>query len=331
MKIFVTGGTGFVGSHLVDALLERGHDVVCLARDPGKAQRIFPAAPPTLSVVTGRLDDARALEEGCDGVDAVFHLAGIVAARNRAEFMHVNGEATATLAKIAGRTAPRLANFVYVSSLAACGPCRRGHPHTESSPPQPVSHYGWSKLAGEEAVRREGIPWTVIRPPTVYGPRDAEVLKVFKIARLGIAPVFGRGNQENSFVFAPDLAEALTSCLHPDAAEKTYFTCHEEVRTQRELAVEIHRALRPGQAARGPTVLPIPPAAARLALSATGAAASLIGRRTILNRNKANEFLAEAWTCSPRAIARDLGWSAANDLHSGLRKTATWYREAGWL
>lgn len=327
MRVFVTGGTGFVGFHLVESLLASGHEVVCLVRRPAKARALFPNHP--IDIVHGTIDNTTALAEGCTGADAVFHVAGLVMARSRAEFLAANGGGTRTLLHVASRAAPELRHFVYISSLAAAGPARRGHPLTEDVPAQPVSDYGWSKLAGEEAVRAGSLPWTIVRPPTVYGPRDRALLTLFTLAKRALMPVFGAGAQELSLVYGPDLAAALTACLTPGAVGRTFFASHREVCTARQFAVAISHAVRGG--GRSPRILGIPPAVARVVLWATGTAATIARRATLLNADKAGEFLAEAWTCSPAAIEQATGWKAATPMTTGLAETVAWYREVGWL
>jgi nucleoside-diphosphate-sugar epimerase len=334
VRVFVTGGTGFVGSHVVEALLEGGHEVVCLVRTPSKATNLFRkhSRRSLLSTVEGTLHDTSALERGCAGADAVFHIAGLTAARSRAEFRAINDHATRDLAAVARQIAPDLRHFVYLSSLAAAGPTSRGTPKTEADPERPVSDYGWSKLAGEKAVRESPLPWTIVRPPTVYGPRDREILKVFKVAKLGLAPVFGDGRQENSFIFAPDLAQALVACIGTDASVgQVFFAAHPEVRDQRQLAAEVFRALRGGPGSGTPFVVPIPATLARGLLQVTGSLAAMIRQATILNADRANDFLAEAWTCSADALIARTGWKAHTDLATGMRATAQWYRTHGWL
>ncbi|MBI4421063.1 MAG: NAD(P)-dependent oxidoreductase [Gemmatimonadetes bacterium] len=328
MKAFVTGGTGFVGSHLVGALLARGDEVVCLVRDPRKAAGIFTGSRAP-KVVRGDLGDAGALREGAGGADVVFHVAGLIAARNRDEFFRANGEGTAAVAAAAREAAPGLARLVYVSSLAASGPSRRGEPLTEDAPPHPVTSYGASKLAGEETLRATDLPWTVVRPPVVYGPRDRELLRIFRIVRFGVAPVFGDGTQENSFVFVEDLVEALLRAATAPA-RTTYFAAHPRAVTTRELVAGVYRAVR-GTGSGEPLVVPIPPLVAKGALWVTATAASLAGSATLLSPEKAREFFAEAWVCSPAALERDTGWWARVSLAEGLARTAAWYRQAGWL
>ncbi len=338
MKIFVTGGTGFVGSHLVDALRAAGHDVCLLVRDVTKAERLFTHADPPsaaaadlpLRLVKGDLDDLEAIRSGCEGVDVVYHVAGLTAARNKEEFLAINGHATRTLIQVVAQAAPGLQRFVFVSSLAAAGPTRRGVPLTEQSTAQPVSDYGWSKLAGEEAVKSSGLPWTVVRPPTVYGPRDREVFKVFKLARRGVVLFFGDGSQELSFIYAPDLAEWLVRLASANTERSTYFASHDEIRTSKEFAFAVHQAIRP-DASKKPLAIGVPPAVARGVLWMIGTGATALRTRTLLTADKANEFLADAWTCRSEALKRVTQWQPPTDLATGLQLTAAWYRERGWL
>lgn len=336
MKSFVTGGTGFVGSHLVSALLARGDEVVCLVRDPTKAERVF-ADGPKPHVVSGNLEDEPALEAGAAKADLVFHVAGLIAAVSRDEFFRANTEGTRRVAQAAAKAAPNLRRFVYVSSQAASGPSRRGQALTEIAIPKPVTEYGRSKLAAEEVLRHFRIPWTVVRPPVVYGPRDTEMLRMFRTVRLGVAPVFGDGKQELSVIYVEDLVTALLKAADSPQSGATYFAAHPQVITSRDFISAIFHAVRGTEPesrsprASGPFLLPIPSAVARGALWFTEAAAKLAGKATVLTPDKANEFLAEAWVCSPAALERDTGWKAQYDLATGLARTATWYRAHGWL
>jgi nucleoside-diphosphate-sugar epimerase len=324
----VTGGTGFVGTHLVRALLARGDQVTCLVRNPAKAQALdWPEG--AVHLVRGDVRDAAALSAAVQGADVVYHLAGLLAARNLMEFMGTNRDSTGALLEAAADAAPGSAGprFLYVSSLAAAGPTRPGHPIDESRPPAPVTDYGRSKLAGEVLVRAAALPWTIVRPPVVYGERDRETLKLFRLARTGFAPVFGDGSQELSVIYAGDLAEALiAAATNPAAAGRTYFAAHPAVTTSRELMRAVGRAV-----GRSPRIIPLPAALARGLLWTTGTLARLVGRPTLLSADKADEFLAPAWTCRPDALRRDTGWQARTDLEAGLRRTAEWYRAERWL
>jgi dihydroflavonol-4-reductase len=335
MKVFVTGGTGFIGSHLVAALLHRGDEVICLARDPGKVDRVFSgAARPR--IVLGDVATRDALLEGVRGADCVFHVSGITAGRSESEFFRVNAGGTRLVAEAAAAAAPGLNRFVQVSSLAAAGPARRGVPLAEAATARPITAYGRSKLAGEEVLANFSFPWTIVRPAAVYGPRDTEMYRLFRLAKFGITAVFGSGAQELSLIFVDDLVSALLHAAETSASRKIYFAAHPEVTTSHELVIGVHRAvrsLRPSQPFQelAPFILPIPGPIARAGLWLTELAAGLAGRATLLTADKANEFLAEAWLCSPAALRRDTGWQPKWNLANGLARTAAWYREAGWL
>ncbi len=324
MRAFVTGGTGFVGAHLVRALGARGDAVTCLVRNPAKAQALGWTG---VRVVSGDLDDARALRDGCAGADVIFHVAGRISARDLDEFMRANRDGTANVLEAASQRPER--RFVLVSSLAAGGPTVPGQPIDETRPPAPVTPYGQSKLAAEVLVRAMPGPWTIVRPPLVYGEWDRAVLKLFKLARAGIVPVFGDGSQELSVIYAGDLADALiAAAAAPQAANRLYYAAHPAVTTSRDLARLIGRTVRGG---REPRVVPLPAPLARALLWTVGSLAHLAGRATVLSGDKAAEFLAPAWTCRPDALMHDTAWRPRVELDTGLRRTADWYSREGWL
>ena len=322
MRALVTGATGFIGSHLVEALLNASIEVTALARSASKAAAL---AQRGVRVISGDLHDAAGLERAVRDQDVVYHVAGVVAARDEAEFIHANRDGTRNLltaAELQGRS-----RFVLVSSLAAAGPAPRGAPLLGTEPPRPVTAYGRSKLAAEQIVRRSSLPWSIVRPPIVYGPRDREVLKVFRLARLGLAPVFGDGSQELSAVHAADLAQALVAVTNtPTTSGGTYHACHPQVFTSGELGQAVGAAM-----GRSVVRLRVPLGAGRALLAITETLARLTRQVTILTTDKANEFFQTAWTGDPSPLTRDSGWHARHDLASGLADTYQWYRKAGWL
>jgi nucleoside-diphosphate-sugar epimerase len=322
MKALVTGATGFVGSHLAEALKRRGHQVTALARSSRKAEALSAQGA---RVVAGDLHDAAALDRAMAGQDIVYHVAGVVAARDEAGFLRANRDGTRNILNAAERSGnPR---FVLVSSLAAAGPSPPGAPLTGRETPHPVTAYGRSKLAAEEVVRASGLGWSIIRPPIVYGPRDREVLKIFRLARLHLAPVFGDGSQELSAVHGADLAEALVSAGEsPATVGGIYSACHPEVFTSAELGHAVARAM-----GRSVTTIRIPAAVGRVLLALTETGARLTRQVTILTTEKAKEFFQPAWTGDPGPLTRDTGWQATYDLQKGLASTYEWYRQAGWL
>ena len=327
MNVFVTGGTGFVGAHLVKALCARGDSVTALVRRRALAERL--GWGPEVRVLSGDLDDEGTLRAGCAGADIVYHVAGKIAARSAAEFMATNRDGTANVLEAARDGGAR--RLLFVSSLAVAGPTTPGHPIDETRPPAPITDYGRSKLAAEVLVRATPLAWTIVRPPVVYGEWDRGTLKIFQLARRGVVPVFGDGSQELSVIHAEDLARSLiVAATSPAAAGRIYFAAHPTTTSSRELVLAAGRALG-GGGGRTPRIVPVPPLVARGVLWAVGTLAHIAGRATLLSADKGNEYLAPAWTCRSDALTRDTGWRAEIDLETGLRRAANWYREVGWL
>jgi nucleoside-diphosphate-sugar epimerase len=333
VKALVTGATGFVGSHLVEALIARGYRVNCLVRNPRKATDLYGTGAP-VHFVAGDLADQPALERAAEGVDLAFHAAGLTGARRESDLLAVNRDGTARLLAVTGRVAPRLARFVYISSMSAAGPSRFGTPRRESEADAPVSAYGRSKLAAEAVVRGSPLPWTIVRPPSVYGPRDREFLRLFQAWRLPVVPSLGSLAQELSFVHARDLAHALIVAATATPAGRTYYASHPEVVTARQALLSAREAARQARRrtpGRDPVMLELPPAVGRAVLWVAGGAAALRGEMTVLHPDKLPEFQAQAWTCSTDLFHRETGWRAGIAMQEGFIETARWYHEHHWL
>jgi nucleoside-diphosphate-sugar epimerase len=157
-----------------------------------------------------------------------------------------------------------------------------------------------------------------------------EFLRVFRMVRGPVMPVFADGRQQLTFVYADDLARALVAAAESPAARgKVYYGTHPELSDQRSFIIAVARAVRTD--GRLPRMLSVPETPARVALWLTGTAALLAGRATVLTADKANEFFADSFACSPAPLERDTGWRAEHDLASGIPRTAAWYRDQQWL
>ncbi len=324
MRIFLTGATGFVGGHVVDRLLARGDEVTALVRSPAKAEGLQARG---VKLVAGDLQSLPALHAGMEDADRALHIAALTGAVDEAEFLSANRDGTANVLTAASR-APRSPRLVYVSSMSAGGPALRGAPKRDASDDRPVTMYGRSKLAGETQLRASPHPWVILRPPSVYGPRDREnFLTVFKAARTGFAPVFGDGSMELSAIHVVDLADAILAALDgAGIVGGTYYVNHPETISSADLVRAIGRTM--GKEVR---LIGIPELVARGILTLTGTSAALFKRKTILRADKANEFYQEAWTGDPTPFSTATGWQAKFDLPTGLTDTYRFYKDAGWL
>lgn len=319
----VTGASGFVGSHLVDELLLRGARVRALVR--GTSSRRWLDGKP-VELADGALDDPRALEAALEGVDWVVHVAGLIRARNAAEFHESNVMGTERLLRAAGNRPLR--RFLFISSQAASGPSVDGRPVTEDHRPHPVSAYGESKLRAEQLVMMaaDRFPVSVLRPPAVYGPRDTAIFKAFLAGKRHLEPVLRRRGRF-SIVHVSDLASAAWAALtHEAAVGQVFFASEPDVTDYEELGTSIREALRTW------TVRVSIPHWALMGI-ALGAEtwARAAGQAPLLSREKLREIAAGDWLCSSHKIRERLGWTPRIGLREGIEATADWYRGAGWL
>jgi len=301
MRLAVTGGTGFVGSHVIDAALAAGHHVTALARRE---------QPPRegLAWVAGDLDDRGALRSLVTNADAIVHVAGVISASSAAAFEH--GNVNGTLAMLASSTACGIRRFIHVSSLAAREP--------------ELSLYGGSKARAEDLVRSSGLDWAIVRPPAVYGPGDRETLELFRMAKLGLMLMPPRGRL--SLLHVGDLARLLLALTAPDAPSGLLVEADDGRPagwTHREFARALGTAV-----GKRPAIVSSPAALLRLAAHADQL---LRGPKAKLTPDRAAYFSHRNWVASPDLACPPDVWHPAIDTDRGLRETADWYRLQRWL
>ncbi len=319
----MTGGTGFVGSHIAETLLASGFSVRALVRrphDPGWLKGL------DVEKVQGDVRNPDGLEAFVRGCCAVVHAAGKTSARNEAGYFEANETGTRRMAEAVACAAPD-AHFVLISSLAAAGPSLDGERVKADSPARPVSTYGRSKLAGEEALRRvAGLSYTILRPSAVYGPRETAIRDLFVMASRGLVPVLAGGKPRIQMAYVKDVSSAVAAAVLKGGQKETFFVAHPEILNYAHLADVLAR-LRSPEAKK----ISISP----LLIRAGGLVAGLIGALgsgpPVFNSEKADEMLQKAWICDVDGLQQSLGSPMRTSFEEGAKETWHWYIEAGWI
>lgn len=311
-----------MGSHVLDRLHALQIPTAILCRLSSN-RRFLENHSDWAEARSGSLSDPSSLKNALEGITHVIHCAGSTKAVRLAEFYDVNQGGTRNLVESLPPTVQRL---VHISSLAAAGPSKPGSPVSEVDAPRPVSEYGRSKLAGEQEVRdRCRSEFVILRPPAVYGPRDAEFLRLFRAVQRHLRPI--PALQPLSLVFVIDLAEAIVRCLTAEnVSTKTYYVSSPEVVTARSMADAIAQQM-------GVWTLPLPLPTTLLWPLCLGQEllTRMTGKANVLSLQKYAELRAAAWVCSPSRLQQDAGIQCRTDLRSGLRQTLLWYLENRWI
>lgn len=322
--MFITGGTGFIGSHLVDSLLSRKNiKIYALTRDLNNLKWLQGL---NIQCLKGDLLNIPSLPAD---IEYVFHIAGYTKTLKSAEYYTVNQEGTASLFKAlhTQNLAPK--RIICMSSLAASGPCQHDETVAESRDACPVSPYGKSKLQGErEALKyQDRFHTTIIRVGPVFGPRDKDFLPFFKMIKMGILPAVGSMASQFSICYVKDLIKGIELCMHKEFASGTIFNIADpqpftwdrfgkiagEILNKKSIKIKI----------------PLPLAYITALLS------ELVGRIKkkphIMNLQKFKEMRQEAWVADTRQAQEVLSFQPSYTLRAALEETLDWYRKKGWL
>ncbi|NOY58329.1 MAG: NAD-dependent epimerase/dehydratase family protein [Calditrichaeota bacterium] len=326
MKALVTGSNGFIGSTLVEKLLQENYRVKCLVR---KTSNLRWLQNLDIDLVYGELTNPESLVNAVSNVDLVFHLAGTTKAKNRTGYFVGNYQATINLLDACKKHGSAQQKIVFVSSQAAGGPSDVNKPMTEESIPHPISIYGMTKLEAEKAVFTFGRnhPVTVIRPPSVYGPKDRDVLAMFKNINRGILPVLGKGDQKVSMVHVNDLVDGIVLAAESSRANgRLYYISGDENYEWKTVGKIMAQAL-----GKHPLTLHIPVRAIDILSFISTGISRISGKPVLLNRDKVAEMKQPAWLCSNALAKKELGFHPKFNLLEGFFMTAEWYKKMGWL
>jgi uncharacterized protein YbjT (DUF2867 family) len=297
----VTGGTGFVGGHLLRLGLVAGYDIRALTRG-------WKPPEEEIAWIDGALDRPDSLVKLCTGADAAIHIAGLINGRDRATFERANVVGTAAMIDAARKAGVR--RFIHVSSLAAREP--------------DLSDYGWSKARSERLVAASGLDWTIVRPPAVYGPGDKETFELFRMARRGFVALPPPGRF--SIIHVEDLCRLILAIVDKDdTVSETYEPDdgREDGWEHRHFARTLGRAFD-----RRAATLSMP----RFVLRGASRIDRLFRRGNArLTADRVRYFCHPDWVVTAHRRPPASLWKPEIRTPSGLKATANWYREEGWL
>lgn len=327
MIVALTGGSGFIGSHLVDRMLGEGHEVRALVRRSSNL-RWLEGKP--VQLVEGDVRDASSLEALIRGADYVYHIAGVVKARNRDEYVAGNVTATENMLAATHRFAPNVRRFLYVSSQTVAGPSPSlDRPVREDDEPRPITTYAETKLAAEHAVRAQGdsMPWTIVRPPAMYGPRDTEIFIYFQAMSRGLQSLIGFDDKRLSLLHSDDLVRGMVLAAEADVSiGQTYYIASSEFYSW----PQVGRITADIMGTRALTVR-IPHALVYTIAAFAQNVAAIQRKAATLNIEKARDITRRYWTCDISKAQRELGYTQRMGIEEGIRDTVEWYRGQGWL
>ncbi|NQX89618.1 MAG: NAD(P)H-binding protein [Halioglobus sp.] len=298
--VAITGATGFIGTSLRQQLLQQGFRVRALVRKSARANGLASAG---VDPVVGDLDNSAALATLVADCDAVIHAAGAVRGNSQADFDRVNVSGTAGLLQaVAAQSAPP--RLLLLSSIVAREPG--------------LSWYSHSKRKGEKLLEEQhAVPWTILRPPAVYGPGDKEMLPIFRWMQRGVALVPGSPEARNSLIHVSDLVDAIASCLRSDAAIGQIMPLcdgRENGYSWHELA-----SIASERWSRHVRMATIPHWLLDAVAIANSRIARVTGTAPMLTQSKLRELRHEDWVTENGAITSTTGWTPRVELLQGLQ------------
>ena len=325
-NVVVTGGTGFIGSHLVERLIEKGYNVRCPVRRTSNLRWL---EGKDVEIIRVDFFDVDSLVPVFKNADYVYHIAGVTKARNYREYYLGNVKVTENIINACLKLDSVPKRFVFASSQSAVGPGFNSTPVDETYPYKPITSYGKSKAEAEKLVLKHSdkIPVTVVRPSAVYGPRDTYTFEIFKYVKYGFLPVVLSGDWILSIVYVDDLVEGFILAGESDVSVgKVYFISSEKIYRWAEVESVILRSV-------GRKVLRLKVSAPVLYFFAFVSEFfyRLKGKPAPLNIEKAREIRQRNWACSVEKAVRELGYKQKVELEDGMKKTIEWYKNNGWL
>ena len=327
-KILITGASGFVGSHLVEDSLKRSYNVYAGIRKSSSTKYL---QDPNIQHFYMDFNNPSELRKQLakEQFNFVIHNAGATSAPSADVLFKVNHEYTKTLIDILLETSNNLEKFVFMSSLAAYGPAdfTSNSILNHESTPHPVTDYGRSKLKAESYIRsKANLPFLIFRPTAIFGPRDKELLRVFKAVKSGIGAKIGSKPQYLSFIFVKDLSKMIIDALASPIVSESYFVSDGKTYEAKTFNGIIAKALN-----KNIISLQIPVALLKVVAGCNEIYSRISKKSSVLNMDKVNELKARNWACDINKQIMDFGFKPSTSLQNAVNETVSWYRENNWL
>lgn len=327
MKVLVTGANGFIGSHLVEALIQKGYKVKCLVR---KTSDLKWLDREKVKLVYGDITQKESLFTAVEGVDYIYHTAGIVRAVDRKKYYLVNQYGTRNLIQVCAQVNFNLKKFVYLSSQAASGPADKADKLLkEEDCPHPITDYGKSKLKGEEEIInfKGKVPFVILRPCSVYGPREKDIYVYFKMAKWGIVPVLGREEKYINLCYIKDLVSGSILAAEKEKSRgKIYFIGDGQIYSWTQIGKTINEVFR----VRARKIV-IPEKLLNVVSFFNEGISSITQKPTVVNNQKVLEMKQKYWLFDISQIKEDLNFLPKIPLCRGVKLSVDWYRQNHWL
>lgn len=326
-KVLITGASGFVGFHLIQAALHKGLDVYAAIRKSSDIKHLAPFelhyTYPDFNSKESLITDLRQNQ-----YDFIIHAAGTTKAKNQEEYNKVNAQYTINLAQAIVESGIELKKMVFISSLAAIGPlAETGNFINEQTFPSPVTAYGKSKLLAEQELSKLNIPLIVLRPTAVYGERDKDIFIILKTFSQGLEPYIGNKAQELSFVYVKDLAQLTIDALFTGNETNGFYNVTDGKSYDRYEMANISKKVLNKKTLKFHLPMPV----VRLLALVLEKTYSFLDKTPALNREKLAELTATNWCCDIEKAKINLSFKPQHDLEKGLHATLNWYKENKWL
>lgn len=329
MKFLITGSSGFIGQNLVREVKRRFPDsqICCLVRKQGLQN-----PDNTIKYCSVNYLDINSLlnSEAFIDVDYIIHGAGVTKSATKEGFWAGNVIPTKNILETLYQKKIKPKRFILISSQSASGPSGSiTHFKMEDEKENPPELYGQSKLAAEEILKQYGndIPYTIVKPSSVYGPGDVDFFNIFKMTKMGINVFAGNADKYISIVYVDDLVDAIiSSAISENTINKKYFICNDQPVTWRQVHEGIFAA-----AGKSRFDINVPSSIIGF-FSIFGSLISvLLNKPLLLNKNKYKLSIPDYWISSNSNAKKDFGFSPKYNLAEGLKLTYDWYKSKGWL